>query len=261
VTAAPATDVLSVAWFHYWATLAELALAAATFLALWLVTAPYGRHNRAGWGPNIPSRVGWVVMESVAVLVFAAVFFLGRFRFDPLPLAFLFLFQLHYVNRAVIYPLRTRNDGTGMPLVIVLLAVLFNSLNGYVNARWVSHIGVYGISWLYDPRFLVGVAMFFVGRSINLRADATLRALRKPGDKGYKIPRGGLYEQISCPNYFGEILEWTGWAIATWSWAGAAFAIYTFANLAPRAWSNHLWYRETFPDYPQERRALIPWLF
>ncbi|MDH5284165.1 MAG: 3-oxo-5-alpha-steroid 4-dehydrogenase, partial [Gemmatimonadota bacterium] len=35
----------------------------------------------------------------------------------------------------------------------------------------------------------------------------------------------------------------------------------TVANLAPRAWSHHRWYLEKFPDYPPDRKALIPHLF
>ena len=73
--------------------------------------------------------------------------------------------------------------------------------------------------------------------------------------------RGGAFELVSCPNYLGEILEWCGWALATWSWPGLAFALYTIANLAPRAVTHHRWYRETFPDYPPKRRALVPYLF
>jgi len=82
---------------------------------------------------------------------------------------------------------------------------------------------------------------------------------RKPGE--YGIPRGGVFEFVSCPNYLGEILEWTGWAIATWSLPGLAFALWTAANLIPRAYANHAWYRKTFPDYPGKRKALIPFVY
>ena len=85
--------------------------------------------------------------------------------------------------------------------------------------------------------------------------------LRKPGETGYKIPQGGFYRWVSAPNYFGELLEWLGWAIATWSLAGFSFLVYTAANLGPRAITNHKWYLEKFDDYPEERKALVPFLF
>ena len=114
------------------------------------------------------------------------------------------------------------------------------------------------MDWLLDPRFILGVILFVVGYVINRWADNTLRELRQPGESGYKIPYGGLYRYISCPNYFGEILEWFGWAIATWSLPGLAFAVWTFANLTPRAWSHHKWYHAEFSEYPLKRKALIP---
>jgi 3-oxo-5-alpha-steroid 4-dehydrogenase 1 len=85
--------------------------------------------------------------------------------------------------------------------------------------------------------------------------------LRQPGEGGYKIPQGGIYRYISCPNYFGEVLEWCGWALATWSLTGLTFAVWTFANLAPRARSHHAWYHSHFPTYPKERKAFIPWIW
>ena len=84
--------------------------------------------------------------------------------------------------------------------------------------------------------------------------------LRQPGETGYKIPRGGTYRWVSCPNYLGEMLQWLGWAIASWSLAGAAFAVFTLANLLPRAIAVHRWYKDEFPDYPPARRAVIPYL-
>ena len=105
----------------------------------------------------------------------------------------------------------------------------------------------------------VVVLLFAAGLTLNARSDRTLRLLRRSGG-GYRIPQGGGFRYVSSPNYLGEMIEWTGWAIATWSLAGTAFALYTFANLAPRAFANHRWYRETFPDYPPERRALLPFV-
>jgi protein-S-isoprenylcysteine O-methyltransferase Ste14 len=237
------------------------ALAAVTVLALVFVTAPYGRHVRAGWGPTIPSRVGWIVMEAPASLAFLAFYALGPHRLEAAPLALCALWQLHYVHRAFVYPLRMRADGKRMPVVVAALAVAWNFLNTWVNARHVSAIATYDAGWLTSPRFLVGAALFAVGLAINLDADARLRALRRPGETGYSIPQGGLYRFVSCPNYLGEIVEWTGFAVAAWSPAGLAFAVYTAANLAPRALANHRFYKERFADYPPERRALVPFVW
>lgn len=148
-----------------------------------------------------------------------------------------------------------------MPLLIVILAIVFNLFNAYLNARWISHFGNYSFGWLTSPFFVVGTLMFGVGWLINLHSDTVLIHLRKPGETGYKIPKGGFFRWVSAPNYFGELLEWLGWAIATWSLAGLAFWVYTAANLVPRAITNHRWYHEKFTDYPKERKALVPYLF
>jgi len=95
---------------------------------------------------------------------------------------------------------------------------------------------------------------------INLHADGVLRTLRGDEEQGYRIPRGGVFELVSCPNYFGELREWPGWACLTWSPAGLTFAVWTAANLVPRAVAHHRWYLRTFPEYPQQRKAIIPFL-
>ena len=148
------------------------------------------------------------------------------------------MWQAHYLQRTFVYPFLMRG-GARMPVAIMAMAIGFNVLNAYINARWVSDLGSYPVSWLADPRFLLGAALFLGGLALNLSADRTLRRLRGPGETGYRIPQGGAYRLVSCPNYLGEIVEWTGWALATWSLAGLAFALYTTANLAPRAIANH----------------------
>jgi protein-S-isoprenylcysteine O-methyltransferase Ste14 len=239
--------------------LLELALAVLTFAGLQFVVAPYGRHGRAGWGPTVPARVGWLVMECPASLVFLGVYLAGDHRAELVPLILLLLWQTHYIQRAFVYPLLMR-AGARMPLSVMAMAIAFNVLNGFINARWVSALGHYPPSWLADPRFIVGAALFLGGLALNLNSDRTLRQLRGPGESGYRVPHGGAYRWVSAPNYLGEIVEWSGWALATWSLAGLAFALYTIANLAPRAVSNHRWYREHFADYPPARRALIPYV-
>jgi 3-oxo-5-alpha-steroid 4-dehydrogenase 1 len=246
---------------HSVVTIAIFVMAVPTFAALLWTTAPYGRHVRDGWGPTLPSRAGWILMELPAVVGFGAIYVTGQHAFELVPMILFAFWQVHYVHRTFVFPFRLRASGKRMPLSIPLLAWVFNGMNAYANARWIGHLGDYSPAWLTDPRFLIGAAVFAAGLVINLHADTVLIHLRKPGETGYKVPRGGLYRWITAPNYFGEILEWTGWAMMTWSLPGLAFAVYTFANLAPRAVSNHRWYVEKFPDYPRERKALIPFVW
>jgi len=250
VTALPDTYVL---WVELW-----IGIAAITFVSLFFIAAPYGRHHREGWGPTVPDRVGWILMEAPASLLVLGWFLWGGDLSSTAAWVLMGLWQLHYLHRAFIYPLRKRADGRRMPLAIVAMALVFNGVNSALIGWEVFVHRSYPLAWLSDPRFLAGAALFLLGYAINKHSDRVLRGLRAPGETGHRIPRGGLYRWISCPNYLGEILEWVGFAVLSWSLAGVAFAAWTIANLAPRALDHHRWYRERFPDYPPERRALIP---
>jgi 3-oxo-5-alpha-steroid 4-dehydrogenase 1 len=231
------------------------------FPVLLIVTAPYGRHSSRNWGPVIPNRIGWVIMELPSLITFITFFLLGPNPLNLTLLLFFLLYTIHYANRSIIFPFRTHTSRKRMPLVIALFAIFFNLVNGSLNGYYfgtVSH--GYSIDWLYDVRFILGGILFLSGMTINIRSDNILLSLRKSSSNGYAIPRGGLFRYISCPNFFGEILEWTGFAIMTWSPAALSFAVWTLVNLLPRALDHHKWYREKFEDYPPRRKALIPFI-
>ncbi len=239
----------------------EAALAVTTYIAVAVIPAPYGRHDRAGWGPRISARTGWILMESPALVAFAAFYARGPHARETAPLTLAALWFVHYLNRVVFYPLRMRPAARGMPILVAVMAIGFNVLNASVNAPALSTFGTYDDAWLGDPRFIVGVGLFALGFAINVRADNVLFRLRQTGVTGYRVPSGALHDLVANPNYFGEIVEWWGFAIATWSPGAAAFAVYTMANLVPRAASNLDWYRKTFASYPLERRAVFPYLY
>ena len=237
-------------------------VAALTFVALRHVRAAYGRYAAESKAPRIPAWVGWVIMESVSLGAVAAFFFTGE-RTRQLPALLLFaLWEIHYVHRSWIYPLRANAPNRTIPVSIVAMAMVFNLVNASANGYWLFWAGPERpLSWLADPRFLVGVLLFLGGMAVNLSSDYRLLGLRRSGGARYQIPPArGLFRWVSCPNYLGEIVEWCGWALATWSLAGLSFAAWTVANLVPRALAHHRWYRATFPEYPAARKALIPFL-
>lgn len=235
-------------------------VAAATFILLFFVSAPYGKLNRKGWGLQIDNRVAWMVMEAVSLLGMIFLFLTGKNRGLPY-LVFILFWTTHYFYRAVVFPLLKKPGGSPMPVLVMLMAMGFNIGNSFFNGYGLFHLdGGYTLGWFLDIRFIVGAALFLFGISINIHSDHILRRLRTKGEHTYKIPYGGFFRFISCPNYFGEILEWSGWALATWSLGGLSFLLWTIANLAPRAASYHAWYQQTFTDYPRERKALIPFI-
>lgn len=237
-----------------------MALAFGILVTLIFVRAPYGRHERKGWGVRIPARIGWIIMETIPAVFLSVILILGSNR-EPVVLLFWAVWTAHYVNRAWAWPARARITGKMIPLSIVFMGVFYNGVNTWLNGMWLFELApAYGTEWLADPRFIFGATIFFTGMIINIKSDDILFALRDDGSTGYKIPRGGLFERVSCPNYLGEMVEWIGWAIATWSLAGVTFAVWTICNLAPRAIAHHKWYREEFEDYPSERKAFIPYL-
>jgi len=244
------------------ALLVIFAAAPLVFIALYFVTAPYGRHFREGWGPTIPSRTSWFFMELPALVVIAGVVLFDERRASAIALVLLGLWEMHYLYRTCLFPLLMKDTDKRFPLLLTLFAAVFNTLNGYANGHSLAGFSLEpGAGLIPAVRVGLGMALFFAGFVTHVRADSELRSLRENGETGYKIPRGGLFEYVASPNYFGEIVEWTGWALATWSLPGLAFALFTMANLVPRAHANRSWYMDTFPDYPRERKRVIPFVY
>jgi 3-oxo-5-alpha-steroid 4-dehydrogenase 1 len=238
-----------------------IGVAVITFLILVLtkIRAPYGRHASTGWGPMISNRWGWFWMELPAFLLFPLLVLLGPREKDLLSWFLVGLWSLHYFNRTVIFPFRLRTIGKRMPVLIVGSALFFNGMNGLLNGFYLGYVAP-ADAGPYSINVLIGTLIFFLGFIINQVADTKLINLRKTSN-GYQVPRKWLFEYVSCPNHFGEILEWTGFAIVAWSLPACSFAIWTFCNLVPRALNHHDWYREKFPAYPTKRKAVIPFLW
>ena len=109
-------------------------------------------------------------------------------------------------------------------------------------------------------KFILGFIILIIGVIINTSADKVLIKIKNQ-NIGYQIPTGGLYKYITCPNYFGEIIQWTGFAIITWSFPAFLFVLWTMANLIPRAKAYNNWYQLRFKgEYPNNKKAIIPYI-
>lgn len=216
--------------------------------------APYGRHTSKKWGISIDNKLGWIIMELPALLVCPAIYFYFKIDFD-ISIMFICLWIIHYFNRTIIFPFRIKTKGKKMPLAIVLSAFFFNIINGLINGYFLSNINLHSVSIF----LITGFLLFVLGLYINISSDNKLINLRKI-KKGYFVPKGGLFKYISCPNFFGEILEWFGFALMTFNIGSLSFFIWTCCNLIPRALAHHTWYKNKFNEYPKERKAILPFL-
>ncbi len=222
----------------------------------------YGRlqnPNDTAW--TLPSPMAWLLFESPQLFAFALTFWLSAQTHSITAITLFVLWQTHYLHRGLLYPLRRKSQGKRFPILAVVFGFAFNLMNGYANGYAVahaSHLG--GNDWLLSPWFIGGLLIALLGWGINFQADNLLIDLRRDGSTGYKIPHGGLFRYVSAANYFGEILLWCGWALMSMTLAGGVFVLFTLANLVPRALNSHRWYRQNFPDYPTERRAIFPFI-
>lgn len=241
------------------------AIAVVVFISLFFVDAGYGKFYDKKWGPAINNKLGWVLMESPVFIAMLVLWLCSDRRGDLVRLAFLFLFELHYFQRSFVFPLRLRGKSV-MPLSIVLMGVTFNVLNALMQGGWIFYVSpddYYPSDWLTNPKFISGFLVFLIGLYINIQSDDIIRNLRKNGDTRHYLPKGGMFNYVTSANYFGELLEWIGFAVLTWSWAGAVFSFWTFANLCPRAARIYDRYKQEFGNELNTKKVkrIIPFIY
>ncbi len=252
-------------------TVLGIALGAVVLVAIAACFLPstYGRFGSKKFGLALDPRIGWFLMELPATLSFLYFFFKGPRRGELVPLIFLGIWLIHYSNRGFLFPLLMRvpkGAQATFSLMIVVVGWMATSVHGYLHATFIAGLGQhFTTAWLHDPRFLCGLIVYYACLAGNIHSDSILRNLRTPaevasGKRVYRIPYGGLFRYVTNPSYLTELCGWAGFALCTYSLAGVYIFTISAANLVPRALATHRWYRERFPDYPPERRALIPFI-
>lgn len=239
-------------------------LALVVFIALYFVEAGYGYLFNSKYGCPISNKIGWVLMEAPVFIIMIVLWLTSQRTWQVAPLVLLMMFQYHYLLRAFVFPLRLRGN-SNIPVGIVIMGVIFNTLNALMQGGWIFFISPanYYDGWFEKPYIYIGIVIFFVGMYINHDSDRIIRNLRQTGDTKHYIPMGGMFRYVSSANYFGELVEWIGFAIASWSWASVVFVWWTFANLAPRSASLYERYTKEFGSKftSLKRKRIIPFIY
>lgn len=235
-----------------------IAIAVITFISLFFIKQPYGRHSSDKFGWMIDNKIGWIIMELPSPIIFSYFFFTGSITLSTMHYIIFAVYLIHYINRSIIFPLRIRTKNKKMPALIAFAAILFNCVNGSINGYY---LGNHEITHAPMIIIILGFCLFIIGFYINNKSDDILLHLRDDGSTDYKIPKGFLFEYITSPNYFGEVLEWVGFCLMNFQIASLAFLVWTLANLIPRARDHHNWYLEKFKDYPKTRKVIFPYIY
>ena len=240
-------------------------IAFVVFVSLYFVRAGYGIFRTAQWGPSVNNKLGWILMEAPVFIVMFILWAWSGTGFTMPQYLFFLLFQLHYLQRSFVFPFLLKGKSR-MPLSIMTMGIVFNILNGVMQAGglfWFPNEAyASGLAYLSEPHALAGLFLFLAGMGINLHSDHVIRHLRKPGDTRHYLPASGCYKYVTSANYFGELVEWTGFAFLTASPAAWVFVWWTAANLVPRANAIYHKYIEEFgAEAVGKRKRIIPYLY
>ena len=241
------------------------AMAFVVFVSLYFVTAGYGQFRTKQWGWSINNRVAWMLMEVPVFLVMLAIWWSSPLKWHLPQLVLFCLFELHYFQRSLVFPWLLKGKSR-MPVAIMTMGIVFNLINGFLQGG-----GLYlfpnpdfgeGAAYLLRWNAILGILVFIIGMAINLHSDHVIRHLRKPGDTKHYLPQKGMYRFVTSANYLGEILEWTGFALAAATSAAWVFPIWTAANLVPRAHSIYNRYKDEFgQEALKGRKRIIPFVY
>ncbi|XP_002735709.1 3-oxo-5-alpha-steroid 4-dehydrogenase 1-like [Saccoglossus kowalevskii] len=209
----------------YYMAIIMILCGAMSAVALIFIPSPYGRYSSSVWGPGLNPKMAWFIQE-LPCLFTPVVMTLYDSVSSNVNNMLLGLFIIHYFHRTLIFPFIMRG-GKPTPTFPFLLALFFCSYNGFMQSRTLTQYAVYGRNWTSNPAFIIG----------------------------------GMFQFVSAPNFFGETLEWCGWALACCTLQAVAFAFFTACNVGLRAWQHHRFYIEKFDDYPKSRKAFIPFVF
>jgi len=106
-----------------------------------------------------------------------------------------------------------------------------------------------------------GLTCFLIGLLGNFYHHYLLATLRKPGEKGYKIPRGGFFEFVAAPHYLFELIGWLGAAIFSQHCVVFLLLADMTVYLGDRSLGQSEWNRKKVQGYPKGRKNLIPFIF
>ena len=176
---------------------------------------------------------------------------------------------IHFIRRIVeVFFVHIYNRR--MPLVETIGGPVYYWTFALFNA-WAIDRDVYTSTCL--SLVAIGTILFIFGEIGNGWCHYKLRCFRTGSydssllslKTGHVVPHGGLFNFVSCPHYFCEIVTWLGFFMAAFTLWALLFLLCTVLTLVIYSKKKHNLYQTEFdgkdgkPFYPN-RKSLVPFL-
>jgi very-long-chain enoyl-CoA reductase len=212
------------------------------------------RYSKFQTDKGVPSRIGMFVLYFLPVIT-ATVFALPYLASASLTQWLVYAAVLvHFLKRTYEVLFVHKYSGSMQPLTFGVIVVTYALIAGMISA--LNAQAAPG----FDALFVLGLVFFVIGEIGNFYHHKLLADLRKDGD-GYHIPRGGWFEKATCPHYFFELLAWLGIVLLSRYLFTLLAFIAMLGYLSGRSIKTRQWYQKRFPEYPAERKNMIPFVF
>ena len=222
-------------------------------------------------GPQISWRTVFVIEYAGPIFIHPIVYALRPYIYSNasseashLQTLTMLLIVNHFIKREVETLFVHRFSASTMPF----RNVFKNSFHYWVLA------GLNIAAWIYSPNsptakepndllMYAGLALYCVGEMGNLQAHMTLMNLRSPGGNERAIPRGWMFDLVTCPNYMTETISWLGvLVVSNFSLAVLVFMAVSVAQMMAWAKKKENRYRKEFGDrYKKKRYTMLPGIF
>ncbi len=217
----------------------------------------YSKFNTKG---NLESKKGMFTIYFLPFLTYVYFYLTSSFVASLYHQLIFLAVTLHFAKRCLEVLFLHRYSGKISILTTALITWAYSSI------AFSIHESVNGIT---KPDMLqgnsniplyFGFALFLLGQGSNFYHHILLTRLRSGESREYKIPTGGLFSYVNCPHYLSEIIGWIGIAIMSQYLIVYGLTFIMSAYLFGRSINTTRWYQEKIPNFPKERKSILPFI-
>lgn len=218
----------------------------------------YSKFNQKG---TISSRTGMFWIYALPMLFYVICFKVTNFNASFYHYLILFAISAHFLKRCFEVLFLHRYSGNVSLHAIISIVLGYSAIIGTIHWSVNVYTGKLALEkYSIVASSIIGLMVFLFGEIGNLYHHYLLKKLRNDSNSEYQIPREGLFKYVSCPHYLFEIISWIGIALMSKYLISFGVISFTVFYLVARSINTTKWYKEKFPNYPENRKSIVPFL-